>query len=71
MDATPGGTPVPTGGIAGGGLIDTRAYGKLRSFNGKEEDWATWKFVAKSYFNLLSTQFSTLLDAAEMSGGFF
>ena len=67
MDATPGGTPVPTGGIAGGGLIDTRAYGKLRSFNGKEEDWATWKFVAKSYFNLLSTQFSTLLEAAEMA----
>lgn len=33
--------------VGGGGLIDTRAIGKLRMFSGKEEDWPLWAFVAR------------------------
>ena len=46
-------------------LIDTRAYGRLRTFSGKEEDWATWSFVARSYLDLLSQQFRDLMLKAE------
>ena len=60
------------GGEAGGtsstgqpALIDTRAYGRLRTFSGKEEDWATWSFVARSYLDLLSQQFRDLMLKAE------
>ena len=49
----------------GHSLIDTRAYGKLRSFSGKEEDWATWSFVARSYLDLLSMGYRELLTSAE------
>lgn len=31
--------PTAPGAQWGHSLIDTRAYGKLRGFNGKEEDW--------------------------------
>ncbi|CAE7848057.1 RE1 [Symbiodinium necroappetens] len=51
--------------VGPGGLIDTKAYGKLRSFDGKEDSWATWSFVARSYFTLLSPDFDALLDAVE------
>ncbi|OLQ03440.1 Retrovirus-related Pol polyprotein from transposon TNT 1-94 [Symbiodinium microadriaticum] len=51
--------------VGPGGLIDTKAYGKLRNFDGKEENWATWSFVARSYFTLLSPDFDALLDAVE------
>ena len=50
---------------AGPALIDTRAYGRLRTFSGKEEDWATWSFVARSYLDLLSQQFRDLMLKAE------
>ena len=46
-------------------LIDTRAYGRLRTFSGKEEDWATWSFVARSDLDLLSQQFRDLMLKAE------
>ena len=49
----------------GHSLIDTRAYGKLKSFSGKEEDWATWSFVARSYLDLLSMGYRDLLTHAE------
>eukprot|EP00435_Cladocopium_sp_Y103_P033607 s961_g8.t1 len=52
----------------GQGLIDTRAYRKLRTFSGKEEDWATWSFVARSYLDLLSMGFRELLVDAEAAG---
>ena len=48
-----------------GGLIDTKAYGKLKSFDGKEEHWSTWSFVARSYFTLLSPDFANLIELAE------
>ncbi|CAE7463946.1 unnamed protein product [Symbiodinium microadriaticum] len=53
--------PVPTAA----GLIDTKAYGKLKSFAGKEEHWSTWSFVARSYFTLLSPDFASLVQTAE------
>ena len=28
--------------VGPGGLIDTKAYGKLKQIDGKEENWATW-----------------------------
>ena len=37
----PGGAPTVNATNWGSGLIDTRAYGKLKTFSGKEEDWAT------------------------------
>ena len=46
-------------------LIDTKAYGRLRSFSGKEEEWATWSFVARSYLALLSTEYQEYLSKAE------
>ena len=49
----------------GHSLIDTRAYGRLKTFNGKEEDWSTWSFVARSYLDLLSMGFRDLLTHAE------
>eukprot|EP00439_Symbiodinium_sp_Y106_P052723 s3817_g7.t1 len=51
--------------MGSGGLIDTKAYGKLRSFDGKEESWSTWPFVARSYFGLLSPAFENYLTQAE------
>ena len=39
--------PAPGHAAGGGGLIDTRAIGKLRTFSGKEEDWPPWAFVAR------------------------
>ena len=48
-----------------GGLIDTKAYGKPKSFDGKEEQWSTWSFVARSYFTLLSPDFASLIELAE------
>ena len=51
--------------MGSGGLIDTKAYGKLRSFDGKEENWSTWAFVARSYFGLLSPAFENYLTQAE------
>ena len=53
--------------VGPGGLIDTKAYGKLKQFDGKEENWATWCFVARSYFTLLSQDFDHMLDLAENS----
>ena len=32
----------PSTGGWGHSLIDTRAYGRLKSFSGKEEEWSTW-----------------------------
>ncbi|CAE7029215.1 GIP [Symbiodinium sp. CCMP2592] len=55
--------------IGSGGLIDTKAYGKLRTFDGKEESWPTWAFVARSYFGLLSPAFETCLNTAENHPG--
>ena len=57
----------PSGGGGGGGpsLIDTKAYGKLRTFSGKEDDWATWSFVARSYLALLSAGYQDYLARAE------
>ena len=49
----------------GHSLIDTRAYGRLKSFSGKEEEWSTWSFVARSYLDLLSMGYRELLTAAE------
>ena len=46
-------------------LIDTKAYGKLRTFSGKEDDWATWRLVARSYLALLSTEYQDYLSRAE------
>ena len=64
--AEPGSPTSPaTAAIGAGGLIDTKAYGKLRTFDGKEESWATWSFVARSYFGLLSPQFDTYISASE------
>ena len=65
--ATPGFVGSTTGGW-GHSLIDTRAYGKLRTFSGKEEDWTTWSFVARSYLDLLSMGFRDLLTDAEAVG---
>ena len=53
--------------VGPGGLIDTKAYGKLKQFDGKEENWVTWCFVARSYFTLLSQDFDHMLDLAENS----
>ena len=50
-------------------LIDTKAYGKLRSFSGKEEDWTTWAFVARSYMDLLSHEYRDLVQHAELMDG--
>ena len=49
----------------GGGLIDTRAIGKLRSFSCKEEDWPSWAFVARGYLNLLDPGYQALISAFE------
>ena len=49
----------------GHSLIDTRAYGRLKTFSGKEEEWCTWSFVARSYLDLLSMGFRDLLTHAE------
>eukprot|EP00435_Cladocopium_sp_Y103_P016734 s3384_g4.t1 len=64
----PGGAPTVNATSWGSGLIDTRAYGKLKTFSGKEEDWATWAFVARSYLDLLSMGFRELLVSAEAAG---
>ena len=53
--------------VGGGGLIDTRAIGKLRMFNGKEEDWPPWAFVARGYLNLLDPGFNAMITAAEQA----
>ena len=53
--------------VGASGLIDTKAYGKLKSFDGKEENWATWCFVARSYLSLLSPDYDGFLDTAETS----
>ena len=64
--AQPSGSPQAQqlpGSSGGGGelsptaLIDTRSLGKLRQFDGKEESWGTWSFVARSYLNLLSMDY--------------
>ena len=47
------------------GLIDTRAYGRLRDFDGADESWAQWSFVARLYLALLSTDSETLIEEAE------
>ena len=51
----------------GGGLIDTRAIGKLRMFNGKEEGWPPWAFVARGYLNLLDPGYHAMITAAEQA----
>lgn len=48
-------------------LIDTKAYGKLKTFSGKEEDWATWSFVARSYLALLSVEYQEYLGRSEVA----
>eukprot|EP00439_Symbiodinium_sp_Y106_P055594 s2127_g7.t1 len=63
--AEPGSPTSPvTAAIGAGGMIDTKAYGKLRTFDGKEESWATCSFVARSYFGLLRA-LDTYLSTAE------
>ena len=52
----------------GQSLIDTRAYGRLKTFSGKEEDWSTWSFVARSYLDLLSMGYRDLLTHSEAAG---
>ena len=47
------------------GLIDTRAYRRLRDFDGIDENWATWSFVARSCMALLSTDSEVFIEAAE------
>lgn len=63
----------PTGTVGattqwGHSLIETRACGRLRTFSGNEEDWATWSFVARSDLDLLSVGFRELLVSAEAAG---
>ncbi|CAE7942944.1 unnamed protein product [Symbiodinium necroappetens] len=41
------------------------AYRKLKSFDGKEEHWSTWSFVARSYLTWLSLDFASLMEMAE------
>ena len=48
-------------------LIDTRAYGKLRSFNGEHNEWVNWSFVARSYLALLHQDLDQLLAASEQA----
>ena len=63
------GSPAAGGVVRPGLLIDTKAYGKLRSFSGKEEDWTTWAFVARSYMDLLSHEYRDLVQHAELMDG--
>ena len=37
------------------------------TFDGKEESWGTWSFVARSYLNLLSMDYDKYLAAAEQA----
>ena len=48
---------LPAQQVGASGLIDARAIGKLKSFSGKEEEWAAWVFVARGYLNLLDTSY--------------
>lgn len=55
----------PTSPTGGSQLIDTKAIGKLRAFDGKEESWPTWSFVARSYFRLLDQELGEYIQRAE------
>ena len=57
--------PAPGPVTNAGGLLDTKAYRKLKSFDGKEEHWSTWSFVARSYLAWLSLDFASLMEMAE------
>eukprot|EP00435_Cladocopium_sp_Y103_P020520 s28_g5.t1 len=46
-------------------LIDTKAIGRLRTFDGKEDSWPTWAFVARSYLCLLDVEYGRLIKASE------
>ena len=39
----------------------------MRNFDGREENWGTWAFVARSYLNLLSGDYETYLSMAEQA----
>ena len=65
----PMGSPTSGSVVRPGLLIDTKAYGKLRTFSGKEEDWTTWAFVARSYMDLLSHEYRDLVQHAELMDG--
>ena len=71
---TPGGTPLPRGhagaGSSGTTMIDTKAYGRFRTFSGKEEEWTTWVFVARSYMSLLSPRYDHYLSLVEETDDF-
>ena len=71
---TPGGTPLPRGlggaGNSGTTMIDTKAYGRPRTFSGKEEEWTTWVFVARSYMSLLSPRYDHYLSVVEETDDF-
>ena len=43
------------------GMIDTRAYGRLRDFNGQDSEWNLWSFVARSYFSLMDETAATVV----------
>lgn len=63
------GSPTACGVARLGLLIDAKAYGKLRTFSGKEEDWTTWAFLARSYMDLLSHEYRDLVQHAELMDG--
>ena len=42
------------------GFIDTRASSTLKDFDGRDESWGMWSFVAYGYFTILT-------DASEMA----
>ena len=65
----PMGSPTSGSVVRPGLLIDTKAYGKLRTFSGKEEDWTTWAFVARSYMDLLGHEYRDLVQHAELMDG--
>ena len=48
-------------------MIDTKAYGKLREFDGKDDKWGQWSFVARSYISMLTKDAEKKLEFCEMT----
>eukprot|EP00971_Amphidinium_carterae_P245634 4878219-Amphidinium_carterae.1 len=57
-----------TAARSSGSLIDTRAIGKPRGFNGKSEAWAVWSFVMRAYLGALSGDYKAFLKDVESMG---
>ena len=47
------------------GLIDTKLLGKPKQYSGNRSEWASWKFVFRSYIGTISGQLLNRLEQVE------